>query len=653
VRQGHHSTTDLSGFPGLNFAPPVGPGPDGTFNPYNFPPVPVGLLLPPQAAPGLSSPPPSSATSSPATQTVLYNPDAAKGHGGGTTSTVSGSGTTTTTSTSSTGFTINITWDSSVASAPSGFTAAVTAAVQYLESLFSNPVTVSIDVGYGEVMGNALGSNTLGASESYLSSYSYGTLVSALGADATSSADASAVASLPATSPVNGTFWTTNAQAKALGLASGTGLDGYVGFSSSLPFTYGDTNGVASGTYDFNGVALHELTEVMGRMLLTGSTVGATANSYMLYDLFHYAAPGVRDLSASTPGYFSANGGTTALAAFNTVSGGDAGDWASSVTNDSVDAFSNSGVVNSFSSADQTALDVLGWNLASSGIAPSPAPSPSPTPSPSPPVVAPTGVSIAPVTSGLASLGAASGLAANARLTAVAETGGTSGDTFTYTLGGTGAAAFGLSSGNNAAILSAGASGVAGAVNGRAYGLTLTANDTTNGTSSPAKSMEVVVGSAGRDTIQVESLVGTLNAATPTFIDGLGGGDTINGSGMTGTLFIASGVGADHLTGGSGANRYLYGAVTDSTGAAPDLITNFHAGSDAIDLTGLGFALSYGGKIGAKAKLAAHSIEWTSSRGSTSVFVNTSGSAESLSSANMKINLTGNIALGSTNFLHL
>ena len=625
------------------------------FSPFNFAPVPVGFSLPPQAAPGFSNPPPSPATSSPATQTVLYNPDAAKSHGGGggTTTSTSGSGTTTTTNTSSTGFTINISWDSSVASAPSGFTTAVTAAAQYLESLFSNPITVSIDVGYGEVMGNALGGNTLGASESYLSSYSYGTLVNALGANATSSADASAVASLPATSPVNGTFWTTTAQAKALGLASGTGLDGYVGFSSSLPFTYNNTNGVTSGTYDFNGVALHELTEVMGRMLLTGSTVGATANSYMLYDLFHYAAPGVRDFSASTPGYFSDNGGTTSLAAFNTVSGGDAGDWASSATSDSVDAFSNSGVVNSFSSADQTALDVLGWNLATSGTAPSPSPSPAPTPSPSPSVVAPTGVSITPVTGGLAGLQTSSGLAANANLAAIAETGGTAGDAFTYTLGGTGAGVFSLTSANNAVTLSAGASGVAGAINGAAYALTLTANDTTNGTSSPARPIEVVVGSAGKDTIQVESLVGTLNAATPTFIAGLGGGDTINGAGMSGALFIASGTGADTFTGGSGANHYLYGAIADSTGAAPDLITNFHAGADVIDLTGLDFALTYGGKVGSKAKLAAHSIEWTSSRGGTSIFVNTSNITEGLASANMKIDLTGNIALGSTNFLHL
>ena len=173
--------------------------------------------------------------------------DTTTGNTSTTGTTVTGTGTT-----SSSPFVINITWDSSVQSAPSGFTAGVMAAVQYLESQFSDPITINIDVGYGEVMNTALGGGELGESRWYLSSVGYSQLASALKADATSTSDASAVASLPAGSPVNGgTFWTTNAQAKALGLmsANGTGVDGYVGFSSSYPFTYDNSSGVAGGTY--------------------------------------------------------------------------------------------------------------------------------------------------------------------------------------------------------------------------------------------------------------------------------------------------------------------------------------------------------------------------------------------------------------------
>ena len=650
MRPAHHTSLNPFSFAGSGFLPDIGLGPDGAFALSGFPPV-----LGPTAGPTSSTP-------SAVSQTVLYSPDATKAHGGGSRSTSSTSTTTSTTSpttNASTGLVINVSWDASVSSAPAGFQTAVMNAVQFLEATFDNPVTLNISVGYGEVMGATLGSSTLGASESYLSSNSYSSLLNALGAGSTTAADATAVASLPSTSPVNGTFWTTTAEAKALGLAAatGTGTDGYVGFSSSLPFTYSDNAGVAAGTYDFNGVALHEMTEVMGRMLLTGGTVGSTANSYMLYDLFHYSAPGVRDLSASTPGYFSDNGGMTSLAAFNTVSGGDAGDWASSVTNDAVDAFSNSGVVNGFSTADLTAMDVIGWKPGASGSTTTPSPSPSPTPAPSPapaPTVAtPTGVSITASAAALAGLQISSGLAANTGFATVTETGGTSGDQFSYSLGGGGAVDFSLTDANNQAALSTGATAVVGAADGKAYALTVTAHDTTNSTSSPAAPLEVVVGSSGSDTIRVESLVGTANAAAPTFIFGGGGGDVVSGSGMTGPLFLTSGVGADRFTGGSGANHYLFGAIADSPTAAPDLITDFHAATDVINLSGLGFPLAYDGKVGGKSKLAAHSIEWTSSRGATAIYVNTSAGAESMSTANMKIDLSGSIALSNSNFVHL
>ena len=59
---------------------------------------------------------------------------------------------------------INVTYDSSVGSAPTGFTSVVNAVVQYYESTFTNPIAVNIDVGYGEVDNQALGSGALGES---------------------------------------------------------------------------------------------------------------------------------------------------------------------------------------------------------------------------------------------------------------------------------------------------------------------------------------------------------------------------------------------------------------------------------------------------------------------------------------------------------
>src|SRR5215472_16790296 len=141
---------------------------------------------------------------------------------GGTTTSTS-SATSSTGTSSSSAFVINITWDSSVSRAPAGFTTAIMNAIHYVESRFSDPVTIDIGVGNGEVAGSPLPSGTLGESRWSASSFSYAQLRDALAAGATTASDATAVASMPATSPVSGTLWTTTAQTKALGLAPATG----------------------------------------------------------------------------------------------------------------------------------------------------------------------------------------------------------------------------------------------------------------------------------------------------------------------------------------------------------------------------------------------------------------------------------------------
>jgi hypothetical protein len=540
-------------------------------------------------------------------------------------------------------FVINISWDTSVASAPTAFTNAVLQAVQYLESQFTDAVTMNIAIGYGEVGGSTLGSNALGSSGSYFTSFSYTQLLNALASDSKTSTDAMAVASLPATSPVSGTFWTTTAQAKALGLSSAsTALDGYAGFSSTLPFTYDNSGGVAGGTYDFFGVALHELTELMGRSVMNGSIWGTSA-AYEVLDLFHYSAAGVRDWSASTPGYFSVDSGVTNLANFNTSSGGDAGDWASSVTNDAADAFSSSGVINAFSATDVTVMDAIGWDLA--GAASS---TPPPTPTPLTP---PTGVAVSAAPAAASRLQGGGSLAARTALATVTPIGGATGDSYMYAVGGSAAGAFALSTSGNVGTLATGAGPIAGADNGSLYGLTVTVTDTTIGQAAPATALDVIVGAAGNDTIQVAALGGSLTVSTPTFIFGMAGADRINGTDMSGSLWIIGGAGADVMTGGSGANDYLYGAAGESTVSALDIITNFKGSLDMIDLTGLGTALRYVGQL--SNNISGHSIGWQVSGGNTFVYVNTGSPSQKLGATSMKIELQGSVSLSDRNFAHL
>jgi hypothetical protein len=270
-----------------------------------------------------------------------------------------------------TGVQFNISYDASVLSAPAAFKATVEQVASFYASLFTDNLTVNLTVGFGEVGGSAMPSGALGASLTYLTSTTYKNLVTALKHDMSSSADQSAVSTLPATDPTRfGHYWVSTAEGKALGIYAGTGLDGSVGFSSTATFDYDTTDGVAPGAYDFFGTVAHEFSEVMGRMLLVGGRISIYSNSYTPLDLFHYARAGLRTFAGTKAGYFSIDGGQHNLESFNTIPSGDYGDWSSAKGVDAFNAFATSGAVAPISTADVTALDVIGWNAAPGGASP-------------------------------------------------------------------------------------------------------------------------------------------------------------------------------------------------------------------------------------------------------------------------------------------
>ncbi|MGB7100261.1 MAG: NF038122 family metalloprotease [Xanthobacteraceae bacterium] len=210
------------------------------------------------------------------------------------------------------GLVINVVYDSSVASAPAGFTQTIADVVNFYESQFSTPVTITIDVGYGEIDGQAVQAGALGENQANMTSVSYSQLEAALANNANAIGDTAAAASLSATSPVNGQYWIPTAEAQALGLASGGGVDGYAGFTSVpyLDYNVGNNSGTVPGSqYDFFGVVAHEFSEIMGRQMFDGADFAGAAG-YTALDLFHYSSPGVRDFSGTTAGYFSPDGGS-------------------------------------------------------------------------------------------------------------------------------------------------------------------------------------------------------------------------------------------------------------------------------------------------------------------------------------------------------
>ena len=106
-----------------------------------------------------------------------------------------------------------------------------------------------------------------------------------------------------------------------------------------------------------------------------------------------------------------------------------------------------------------------------------------------------------------------------------------------------------------------------------------------------------ISGLAGDDNLRGEAGNDTLNgnAGTDT-LDGGSGNDTLAGgsgndllSGGAGDDSLTGGTGADQLTGGSGADTFGFTSSADSLSGVSDLITDFSASRDLIDVSALGY----------------------------------------------------------------
>jgi hypothetical protein len=242
---------------------------------------------------------------------------------------------------------INLIADSSVSSAPAGFTAAIQAAAAIYEQDFPGNYTVNITYGWG-TFDNQVDSSLTNSSESLggsvAGSYnvSYATVKSWLTADASLSDQIAAVASLPASDPNgNNAFYVSSAQEKALGVFTGntSAVDGSIGFGTN--------------SYDWEGLALCEIGHALGW------DTEYYASQPTILDLFRFSSAGTYQWTGGLPAYFSIDGGKTDLANFSTSF-----DYTLFSNVAANDPFSVSGATSStlnLTSFDEEVLNVIGF----------------------------------------------------------------------------------------------------------------------------------------------------------------------------------------------------------------------------------------------------------------------------------------------------
>jgi hypothetical protein len=237
--------------------------------------------------------------------------------------------------------------------------AAFSTAAAAWSAVLTDNITVNVNIGF-----RSLGAGILGQTSQTFVVGSAAAIRTALTADAKTSADTLALASLNALPP-SGSIAVTHAEAKALGLTQ-PGSDGTIEFSTNFPFSdsRNPDGSIANGTYDLIGVAEHEIAHLLG---FDSSIDAGAGNAPTLLDEFRFSAPNSRATVAGAA-YFSLNDGASAVldgsgsaAAFSTGSGDQASHWLRGVNGLMIPAYNTNQVIN-LTPLDVVALDVIGYD---------------------------------------------------------------------------------------------------------------------------------------------------------------------------------------------------------------------------------------------------------------------------------------------------
>ena len=282
------------------------------------------------------------------------------------------------------GLIINPTFDSSITGNPNAVAieAMINRAISFHESLFSDPIAIQIRFRYSTTGpdGDPLPAGAIAQSAFVIYLVPWSIYIDALRADARTSNDIVANASLPGTA-LSPNIKPRSAGGRAVGLdtppamrADGTigqggPYDGIVTLNSSAPYQF--TRPPSAGNLDAQHSTEHEVDEVIG----LGSRLGHNGNDLHPQDLFSWSSPGVRNITSSGARYFSINSGATNIVGFNQNPDGDFGDWLSAACPQAHPYVQNAfGCAGQYSDIAATSpegvnLDVVGYDLAAAARA--------------------------------------------------------------------------------------------------------------------------------------------------------------------------------------------------------------------------------------------------------------------------------------------
>ena len=280
------------------------------------------------------------------------------------------------TTVATTGLIIHATFDSSITGNPNAaaIEGMINRAISIDESLFSDPITIQIFFRYSTTApdGTPLSAGTISQSDLVVYTFPWSTYINALRADAKTSNDDLANASLPGTA-LSSNIKPSSANGRAVALntppamfANGTvgnggPYDGIVTLNSAVPYQF--TRPTSGSNFDAQRSTEHEMDEVIG----FGSQVNLS--NLRPQDLFSWSSASHRNISSTGTRYFSINGGSTDIVNFNQDPSGDFGDWLSTACPQT-----HPYVQNAFGCAGQSSdvtdtspegvdLDVLGYDL--------------------------------------------------------------------------------------------------------------------------------------------------------------------------------------------------------------------------------------------------------------------------------------------------